>query len=185
MVQEVLGGLLVQELGQLGLPCQYLRLRGRPTEIGSAGLGGTSLECGVQILEEVFLTLETGVASAVNPSSPFSALLGVSLDWQIRDYLAARIAREPVRSGAGALFQSADVPYQWSVDLNGRWEFSRPDTAVSVEPDIPEQRLPGEAAPLPPLPAPPAPAPPPPPPATAPPAAGGAPARSDETASPR
>ncbi|MBW3630801.1 MAG: translocation/assembly module TamB domain-containing protein, partial [Gemmatimonadetes bacterium] len=176
VVQEVLGGLLAQELGQLGLPCQYLRLRGRPTEIalGSplAGLGATSLECGVQLLGDVFLTLETGVASAVN-SSPFSALLGVSLDWQIKEYLAARIAREPVRSGAGALFQSADVPYQWSGDLTGRWEFARPDTTSAMRPQVPGPGAPG--APAPPVPAPPAPPPPGPVPANTPAPAGGTP----------
>ena len=154
LVQEFLGGILVQELGHLGLPCEYLRMRGRPTEItiGSplAGFGATSLECGVQVLPDVFLTLETGVASAMNPSNPLNALLGVSVDWQISDYVAARVAREPVRSGIGGLlFQSSDIPYQWSTDLNGTWEFARPENAPSMEPEVEEPTLPGRVAPAP------------------------------------
>ena len=83
-------------------PQRSLRLRGRPSEIALgtplAGFGGTSLECGVQLLDDVFLTLETRVTSAVSQSNPLNALLGISLDWQIKDYLAARASREPVRT---------------------------------------------------------------------------------------
>jgi translocation and assembly module TamB len=187
VVQEVLGGILMQGLGQLGLPCQYLHLRGTETMVGSplARLGSTSLECGVQLLRDVFLTLETGVTSAVNQSNPFNALLGVSLDWQVANYLAARLAREPVRTSAGPLFQSRDVPYQWSADVNGTWEFGKPDTSKIIRPDVPETRLPGVVAPAPPpAPAQP-PAPPGEPPAAAPATPAAAPARREGSASPR
>jgi translocation and assembly module TamB len=167
LVQEFVGGLLTQELGNLGLPCEYFRLRGRPNILGSTSdpLGATSVECGVQLLEDVFLTVETGMLSSLTGggSSFLGALLGVSLDWQVNDKVTATLAREPVQSSYGTmLLAPGDLHYQWSADVRGTWEFGHP-----AEPDIPApdvENLPIESEPpmQPATPAAPAPAAPPP-----------------------
>lgn len=146
LVQEVFGGLLVQQLAAAGLPCQYFRLRARPELSTLAGIGATTFECGMQLLPDVFLTLETGVADVFSGSELINAL-GLSLDWQVKDYLSARIAREPVRTGIGILSASGDVRYQWSADVNGNWEFARPDTTVPPPGAAPVTPLPGVVAP--------------------------------------
>ena len=60
-------------------------------------------------------------------------LLGVSLDWRINDRMSARFAREPVQSAIGTLYLTqTELPYQFSADVQGTWEFGRP-----AEGDIP------------------------------------------------
>lgn len=141
LVQELLGGLLIQELGQLGLPCQYFRLRGRPNLLNSDPLRSTSVECGVQLLPDLFLTLETGVLPAGTGSSGLlGTLLGVSLDWEVNRFVTARLAREPVQSGLRSLILvPVEVKYQWSADVKGRWEFGRPRVEELPEPTPPEE----------------------------------------------
>ena len=83
VVQELVGGLLSRQLGELGLPCEYFRLRGRPNILRTGGgdpLGSTSVECGVQLIEDVFLSVETGVLPSLTGggTSLFGTLLGGS-----------------------------------------------------------------------------------------------------------
>jgi translocation and assembly module TamB len=155
VIQEFVGGLLSRELGDLGLPCEYFRLRGRPTNIlSSGGLGATSLECGIQLVEDVFLTVESGVLSNLTGSSgSMGTLFGMSLDWQVNDRITATLAREPVQAALGSMFLvPTEVPYQFSADVTGTWEFGRPAVSELPVPDL--QNLPVESmppqAPLPP-----------------------------------
>lgn len=132
VVQELVGGLLSRQLGDLGLPCEYFRLRGRPNILNVGGvdpLGSTSVECGVQVVQDVFVTVETGVLPSLSGGSGslLGTLLGVSLDWRINDRMSARLAREPVQSAIGTLYLTqSELPYQFSADVRGTWEFGRP-----------------------------------------------------------
>ena len=149
VVQELVGGLLSRQLGDLGLPCEYFRLRGRPNILNAADpLGATSLECGIQVVEDVFVTFETGVLQSLTggSSSNVGALLGVSLDWQVNNQVTATLGREPVQSALGTLyFRPSEVPYQFSGDVRGTWEFGRPAESELPVPDLTD--LPVESAP--------------------------------------
>ena len=162
VVQELVGGLLSRQLGELGLPCEYFRLRGRPNILRTGGadpLGSTSVECGMQLVEDVFLTVETGVLPSLTGggTSLFGTLLGVSLDWQVNDRITATVAREPVQSALGTLYmRQTELPYQFSADVRGVWEFGRPSTSelpvpqirsAPVESALPMEMEPGDTLP--------------------------------------
>ncbi len=135
LFQEILGGLLAEQLGQI-FPCDYFRLRGRPEfELGalSQGLSATALECGVQLVPDVFLTVEAAVAGIFGNSLSF----GASLDWEINDVFTARMAVEPVQDNPLRYLASPNVDYQFSTDLDATWEFGFPE-----EPAL-DQELPG------------------------------------------
>lgn len=140
VITEFVGGLLSRQLGDLGLPCEYFRLRGRPNILNpTSPFGATSLECGIQVVEDVFLTVESGVLSNLtnSTSSSLGTLLGISLDWQVNNRVTATVGREPVQSALGTMFLSGtEVPYQFSADVTGTWEFGRPAQADLPMPDI-------------------------------------------------
>src|SRR5690606_11789794 len=101
VVQEILGGFLSRQLGELGLPCDYFRLRGRPNVLTNDPLGATSVECGLQLVKDLFFTVETGVLPSLSGGGNplLGSLLAVSLDWQVNDRMTATLAREPVQAG--------------------------------------------------------------------------------------
>ncbi|HET7276306.1 MAG TPA: translocation/assembly module TamB domain-containing protein, partial [Longimicrobiaceae bacterium] len=147
LFQEILGGLLAEQLGQI-FPCDYFRLRGRPQfqrEALTQGLSATALECGVQLVPDVFLTVEAGVAGIFGNT----VSLGASLDWEINRIFTGRIAVEPVQNDPLRYLASPNVDYQFSTDLNATWEFGFPNDSI-LEPQLPEGALPGTVAPPPP-----------------------------------
>src|SRR5690606_17133824 len=94
-----------------------------------------------------FVTVETGVLPSLSGGSGslLGTLLGVSLDWRINDRMSARLAREPVQSAIGTLYLTqTELPYQFSADVQGTWEFGRP-----AEGDIPIPTLDPLQGPLP------------------------------------
>ncbi|HET8654742.1 MAG TPA: translocation/assembly module TamB domain-containing protein [Longimicrobiaceae bacterium] len=147
LVQEVLGGLLVQELGRSTSVCEYLQLRGRPDlRQLSNPFSQTSVECGREILPNLFATLEAQVASLTTGGTP---KFGLSLDWQVNNHVEARFAREPVRTATQLLFGTVEVPYQWSTEVRGTWEFAPPKAQPPVAPETGQPQMPGEVAPTP------------------------------------
>lgn len=151
VIQEFVGGLLSRQLNDLGLPCEYFRLRGRPNLLNLVDpLGATSLECGVQVVEDLFLTLETGVLSSLrgDNSSVRGTLFGLRMDWRVNDQLTTTIAREPVQSALGTLYITAsEIPYQFSVEVRGTWEFEKPRQTELPVPDLEEDSV-VESAPI-------------------------------------
>jgi translocation and assembly module TamB len=158
-VQEFLGGLVAQELRHI-LPCQYFRLSGQQEIVSGVlsanpfgGLAGTTFECGVQIANNLFLTLETSPLITGSVGNQFA----MSLEWQVNTHVTARLAYEPVRSALSTLILApVTVPNQVSVEVRGTWEFLKPSTQGPPTPEspVPEPELPGTVTPPPPTPPP-------------------------------
>jgi hypothetical protein len=148
VVQEFLGGLVAQELRHI-LPCQYFRLSGQQDILGGVlstnplgGLSGTTFECGVQIAQNLFLTVETSPLVTGSLGGQFA----MGLEWQVNQHITARIAYEPVRSGLSTMILTpVTIPNQASIDVRGTWEFLQPKSQGPPieESPVPQPPLPG------------------------------------------
>jgi hypothetical protein len=153
LFQEFLGGIITQELGHIGLPCEYFRLRGQLVSPALStnpfnAFGSTSVECGVQLATNLFLTLETGPLLGANAG--LTSQLGMSLDWQVNPHVTARLAREPVTTSLRWMtLNPVELDYQWLLDLRGTWEFGHPRNQAPMDTGSPEPGLPGTPVPVP------------------------------------
>lgn len=155
LTQELLGGLFApieQALLQLGLPIDYVRIRGVAGDFVALNpFGTTTVELGAQVRPDVFFTLECPLNAAgflVGGNGQLQAC-GTGLEWQVNSGFTARVAWEPVQQ---AFFlrrlRFRDVRRQFSVELERQWQYGR-----SEEPEAeaePARGLPGRVAPPPP-----------------------------------
>jgi hypothetical protein len=156
LVQEVLGGLVAAELERPFLEagiCDYVRVRPGLATFGGllrfdalgSTLGGAAIECGRQIAEGLFLTLETGIGGLFGGGQSFD--WGVGLEWQINEEWQWELQYGPVRRDFLLLVDPVRR-YQLSTDIRRRWEYGG-TRRRSILDAIPERTiLPGEPMPL-------------------------------------
>jgi autotransporter translocation and assembly factor TamB len=151
IVGEIAGGLVLMQLENLllarGLPCDQLRVRGRPELADpTSPFGATTIECSVQILPRLFWTIEAGVGVVFGDPLVWAT----SLVWQIRPELTASLAIEPVRPEffGRRTFINSEITSQVTTELRRVWEFGRPPAQQLDIEGVPG-RMPGQVAPTP------------------------------------
>jgi translocation and assembly module TamB len=143
LVQEVLGGILATELErpilEAGL-CDYVRVVPGVATFGGllradflTTLGAATIECGRELTDNVFLTVETGIGPLFGDRA--SLLWGVGLEWQITPEWMWEMSYGPVRRdpllGVGRGTQT--IRYQLSTDIRRRWEYGLPTRRVPIQ----------------------------------------------------
>ncbi len=154
-VQELLGGILATELERPILAsglCDYVRVQPGSLLPAQGGdflntLNTAAIECGKEITDELFVTVETGLGAILagdalgGGSSGFD--WGVGLEWQIDREWMWELTYGPVRRGPLLRLVSPLTKYQLSTDLRRRWEYGKPSGPSALE-TAPADSLPGE-----------------------------------------
>ena len=141
LVQEVLGGILASGLErpilQTGI-CDYVRVQpGVNTFAGLFGadflstLNAAAIECGREVADNVFLTIETGIGALFGDRG--ALMWGLGLEWQIDQQWSWDISYGPVRRDPLLQLFSPTVQYQLSTDLRRQWEYGRPSATSPLE----------------------------------------------------
>lgn len=137
LVQEAIGGIIFAPLEQIFLQTglvDYIQFRSVSGDVGARQtLGGTTVEIGTEISDNVFLTLECGVGIIFSDTG--GAGCGTRLQLDLGSDLTASAAYEPIIRGDRLLdlIRYEGVQYQWSTELRKRWEFGRSE----AEPGLP------------------------------------------------
>jgi hypothetical protein len=113
-------------LEDLGLPFDYFRIR--PGTVGVAGLGAPTLEFGMEIAQDVFLTVDAGVAALFGGTAVAPTQWAVALEWRIDRQWTLELAVQPVHRGRylgilPAVIPIATTGQQAVVNIRRRWTY--------------------------------------------------------------
>ncbi|MEX1183820.1 MAG: translocation/assembly module TamB domain-containing protein [Gemmatimonadota bacterium] len=121
---ELLALELERSLGGLGLDIFQVRLGTGPF----GGLGTPTFVLGRQIREDVFLTVETGIAALFGSEENALKAWTIRLDWTFDEQSRLRLALEPVYRGrtlrsAGLALPLSEPRPQFLVEVRRRWTY--------------------------------------------------------------
>ena len=113
-------------IGEFGLPFDYVRIRPGPGEFGGL-LGAPAIVLGTEIADDVFLTIDTGVATLFGETDA-GATWGIALRWRIDPEWTLVAGIEPVFRGrffpvAGFISPGIRPTQQFFVDIQRRWTY--------------------------------------------------------------
>jgi hypothetical protein len=145
LVQEVVGGFIASRLErpilELGL-CDWVRLRPGETTgfravFQASVLASTVVECGRELIPEVFLTVQTELG--VFSQEVAEARLG--LEWQIDNQWLWEASYGTVQRNPIARIFDTAIRTQFTTDLRRQWEYGRPSqrTLTDVLPGDPQE----------------------------------------------
>lgn len=124
---EILSIELEEELvADLGLPLDYFQIR--PTAGPFGGLGAPTVVFGTEVAEDVFLTVDAGLATLFGPTEATTNVWAVRLEWRIDPEWTLELGLEPVNRGR--LFRGittglpvARPEQQFILELRRRWTY--------------------------------------------------------------
>jgi hypothetical protein len=152
LLQEFVGGFLASRLeGRIlrtGI-CDWVRVRpGTPTgfsELFPSALRNAAIECGFEVMSELFLTVQTGIPGL---GGEFSEGL-VGAEWQIDNQWLWEASYGSVPRNPLARIFDTGIRTQFSTDLRRQWEYGRPTQRLPIDltPDDPVDVIPPPADP--------------------------------------